>query len=150
MKMKALAALCLAAAIALGIFTGCKNNSGGEDQNSQEPYSNTTITVPSGKLKDVRDAVKEVFGDNYLPQQLLDAQMLKDTYGVSEDMVKDFIAEVPLINVQIDTFVGVEAAEGKVEDVKKALDDYRLKLVLDETQYPANRQMAKALSLIHI
>ena len=104
--------------------------------------------MPGGKLKDVRNAVKDVFGENYLPQQLLDAKMLKDTYGVSEDMTKEFIAEVPLINVHIDTFVGIEAADGKTEEVKKALDDYRLKLIMDETQYPANRQMAKA-STVH-
>lgn len=95
-------------------------------------------TAVTGKLKEAYDAVKSLFGDDYLPNMPYDETYISEQFMLNKDMYKQIVAEGPMISVNVDTFIGVEAAEGKAEDVEKALNEYRQKLADDTMQYPMN------------
>lgn len=122
--MKKIISLLCAGVLALGVFTGCA--SGNEKNESYE----------SGKLSEILAEVKESFGDMYFPNVSYDAEHIETMYGIKPDSYEEAFAEVPMINVNIDTFIGVEAKEGKVEEVRAALDAYRDKAINVDLQYP--------------
>ncbi|WP_426350795.1 DUF4358 domain-containing protein [Alloiococcus sp. CFN-8] len=130
--MKKIVSLLCAGVLALGIFTGCTS---GKDKDA---------SYESGKLQEILAAVKEEFGDMYYPAVSYEAEHIDTMYGIKEDSYEEAFAEVPMININIDTFIGVEAKEGKVEEVRAALDAYRDKIINTDVQYPGNLLKAKA------
>lgn len=147
MKKKTILVFLLTAAISLTAFAGCSNNnanssssSGNSSQISSEISSDISSEegkVKSGMLKDVHEAVKNAMGEGYAAQMAItDEAQIADIFGLSKDMYKEIIAEMPMMNVKVDTFIAVEAAEGKADDVEKALNDYRDKLVKEKEEFP--------------
>ena len=133
----------LAAALALTVviagLAGCAD--------SGKPGENTDDT---GKLQAAYDAVVEAYGDNYYPNAPVEADILEATYGIKPEWVKEYKAEMPLISVNVDTFIGIEAAQGHAEDVENALNTYREYLVNDSMQYPMNMPKVKASEVLRI
>ena len=122
--MKKIISLLCAGVLALGVFTGCTS---GKDKG--ESYE-------SGKLPEILAAVKEEFGEMYFPNVSQESQEIENLYGIKADSYEEAFAEVPMINVNIDTFIGVEAKEGKVEEIEAALNAYRDKAINVDLQYP--------------
>lgn len=89
-------------------------------------------------LDTVVNAVKEAYGEQYYPNMLEEEDVILDKYGLSSDMYEEIHAEVPMISVNIDTLVAVKVADGRQEEVAKALTDYREYLLSDSLQYPSN------------
>lgn len=89
-------------------------------------------------LNALHEKVKEAYGEDYLPSMPVEKEMIKDRYGLTEDMYEEIIAETPMISVQVDEFVAVKAKAGKLEDVKKAITDFQTKYKEDTMQYPMN------------
>ena len=114
------AVICLAAVMILA--AGCKKESAAVDV----------------ALADIVKAVKDAYGENYLPSMELDAQVLEELYGLSPDMYEEAFGEMPMISVQVDTFVAVHASPGQADAVEAALNSYRDYLVNDTMQYPMN------------
>ena len=59
------------------------------------------------------------------PKQIVDVykrQVLVDMYGLSSDLVKDYAIFMPAMNVHATEIILVEAQDGKLDEVKKALD----------------------------
>ena len=71
------------------------------------------------ELSDIVQAVKDAYGENYLPSMEITEDMMSDIYGVNMDNVDEFIAEAPAISAHVDTFIAVKAKEGKGEEVEK-------------------------------
>lgn len=92
----------------------------------------------SGMLQEAHEAVKNAYGEDYIPTMPIEEQMLSEIYGVNLEDVEEFIAEGPMISVHIDTFIGIRAKEGKADEVEKALNEYREKLINESFQYPMN------------
>lgn len=157
MKTKRIAAVLTASLMALSLMAGCTNNNSGDnssDNPSSNPASENTnsaaTSVESGKLSEIHEAVKAVYGEYYTPSMAVDETMLSEAYGISSDMVKEVVAEIPMISIHVDTFIGVEAAEGQADAVEKALQAYRDKNDSDEGQYPMNRQKVKAATVYRV
>lgn len=125
MKIKSIITLGLITALSLSIMVGCSKK------------ENTTGAA-SGQLTNVHEAVKKAFGESYVPSMPYDDVQLEEMFGVKKDLVKEFIAEGPMMSVHVDTFVGIEAKEGKADEVEAALKSYREKLISDSMQYPMN------------
>ena len=53
-------------------------------------------------------------------------------------MYKDAVADIPAMSAHVDTFVAVEAKDGKVNEVFDALTEYRDMLINDTMMYPMN------------
>lgn len=125
MKIKQLMGAVLAMVL---IFTACSNDE-------------KAVKLDEKFLENAHTAVKEAFGENYIPSMAFDETMLSDIYGVAKEDVDAFIAEGPMISVHVDTFIGIRVKEGKEEAVAAALEAYRKKLIEENMQYPMN--MAK-------
>ncbi len=125
--MKRVAAVMMVLSLMGAALVGCKKEN-----------DNSAAKVEPGKLQEVYEAVKSAYGDAYIPSMPYDEMMLEDIFGIKRDMAKEVIAEGPMISAHVDTFVGLEAADGKAEEAKKALDAYRETLVNDTMQYPMN------------
>lgn len=99
-------------------------------------------------LEKVHQAVKDVYGENYIPSAPYDAQALNDLFGIPEDLYEEFIAEGPMISVHVDTFLAVKAKQGKGGEVEKLLGEYRTRLVEDSMQYPMNMSKVEASEVV--
>lgn len=90
-------------------------------------------------LNGIHTAVKEAYGENYIPSQAFDEITLQEVYGLSSDMYDAIIAEGPMISMHVDTFIAVHPTEGNFDNVVAALEGYRKVLVEDTMQYPMNQ-----------
>lgn len=99
-------------------------------------------------LGTVVDAIKEAYGEDYLPSMQVEGQAIADTYGITEEMYEDIFVEVPMISAQIDTLIAVKCADGKQKEVVEALNKYRDYLINDTLQYPMNIPKLNASKII--
>lgn len=82
-------------------LTACGGGKGPDNGSSGTVAESTqAVTVD---LEKVHQAVKEAYGENYIPSAPYDAQALNDIFGVPEDLYEEFIAEGPMISVHVDT-----------------------------------------------
>lgn len=98
-------------------------------------------------LEEIHTAVKEVYGEQYIPNAPLEVAEL---LNISSDLYEEAIAEGPMISVHVDTFIAIKAKEGKGEEVEKALTSYREYLLNDAMQYPMNLPKIEASSVLRI
>lgn len=98
------------------------------------------VTIKNSTLsaKGLRDAVAKAYGDNYLPDQAMDAEMIESEFGLTKDMYDEIVAEAPIISFHPDRLVAVKAKKGKESEVKRALEDALLVMKEQQMQYPVN------------
>lgn len=89
-------------------------------------------------MQEIKDAVVEVLAENYWPDTEIDAAALEELYGITPDMYDDYLAECPMISVNVDTMIIVKAKEGQEEAVRTALETYREGNISQSMQYPMN------------
>lgn len=99
-------------------------------------------------LSEIHQAVKDAYGEDYLPSMELDAATLSDVIGLKEDMYDEVIAEGPMISAHIDMFIAVKAAEGQGDAVEEALNAYRDYQINDALQYPLNMVKIQASQVV--
>ena len=75
----------------------------------------------SAEMQQIRDAIVTEFGENYFPNMQVPQENLEVQIGVSSDMYEDYLFEIPMISVNVDTLLIIKAKEGKVEDVESAV-----------------------------
>lgn len=102
-----------------------------------------TVTIDA-----IHTAVKEAYGDEYMPSVLLSEDEIKMMYGVEPEWCEQVLAEIPMISTHIDTLIAIKAVDGKVENVEAALNDYKAYLEADTFQYPFNIPKIKASTVI--
>lgn len=129
MKVKFLMGLLLVSVFMLSACSGTTGNSENE------------VKLDSLFLEKSHEAVKEAYGDDYIPSMAYELDQLKDIFGITVENVDAFIAEGPMMSVHVDTFIAIRAKEGKGETIAAELEAYREKLIQDSLQYPMN--MAK-------
>lgn len=105
---------------------GSENNGDDDDDDSQP--------TPDSVL----EAIRTAYGDSYLSNTPITAEMLKDTFGLTDKMYDDIATEMPMIGVHPDRLIVVKAKDGMADDVKAALETARESLVNAETMYPMN------------
>ncbi len=127
----------LALAAALTLLNGC-----GETKPSGD-------NVPADvKLEDVVSAIRDAYGDDYIPNMQMDEERLENVTGVKPDWVEEFIAEEPMISINVDMLIAIEAKEGQADTVEKSLNDYYRYLVNDSVQYPSNIEKVRAARIV--
>lgn len=136
-----LCALAMAAAVS---FAACGNGGAGQQPTSSQEQT-TKKEVP---LSDIHEAVKAVYGENYIPSMAQDAETIAALYGVSEDMYEEAIAEVAMISVHVDTFLAFKAKEGQADAIEQKLTEYREYLVSNAVQYPMNIPKIEASQVV--
>lgn len=167
---KKIISLALASALILSAFTGCNNSNEPEATTTAAATTTapagTTTTAPAteapadttssqggeenkdGTVNKIADVIKAAYGENYLPQMPVEAEMASTVFGLEEGTYTEFFAETPMISAQADTLLIVKAAEGKAGDVKAAVDAYRQRLLDDTMQYPMNVPKIQASQVV--
>lgn len=108
-----------------------------------------TPVLDEAFLGQAHEAVKQAYGEAYLPSMPLEEAMLTDIYGLPMEDVEAFVAEGPMMSTQVDTFIGLRAKPGKGETVAGAMRQYRDNLVTNSMQYPMNMPKVNA-STVHV
>ena len=132
--MKKILVLCLAAAMILTSFTACGSDSSSAEGSGQAQEE----TVKEPALEDIAQAVRDAYGENYMPNTPLDEEMLSSIYNINMDDVEEFIAESPMISAQVDILIAIKAKDGKADGVEKALTEYRDYAINNSMNYPMN------------
>lgn len=152
----------LTAVAAMTVFTmmtGCQAKPAGDDsQTTQAAAEQTTegqtttgeqtTEAKEISLDEIHTAVKEAYGENYIPSAPFDEQGMKELFGINSDLYDSFLAEGPMISVHVDTFVAVKAKEGKGGEVEQHLKDYRDSQLNDAVQYPMNLPKVEASEVV--
>lgn len=99
-------------------------------------------------LSEVLNAVKAELGEDYYPNRDMELSEVKDFTGLSDDQIEEFIAQVPMISVGVDTFIAIKATEGNGDAVYKGLEKYRTYLVEESLQYPMNLPKVNAAKVV--
>jgi hypothetical protein len=107
-----------------------------------------TVNNKDVDLKEVHDAVKESLGEAYVPDRDLEKQELENIVGTSTEDMAEYIAQSPMISMNIDTFIGIKAKDGKADEIEKGLLDYRDFLIENSMQYPMNIAKVNAAEVV--
>lgn len=102
------------------------------------------LTGWSEEMEGLKAAISGELGDNYWPNMALTADMLEMGYGITADMYDDYMAEIPMMSVQVDSLIIVKAKEGQAEAVEEALNAYRDNQINNTLQYPSNLSKIQA------
>lgn len=137
--------LCMVCLSTMLVSLASCGTAGGEKP-SETTLEETAKTEIS--LKELHNAVKEAYGEAYIPSMELDADYLKDVLGVSSEMYDEYIAEGPMMSVHVQTFVAIKAKEGKEKEVVEAFDKYKTYLEEGAMQYPMNMPIVKASQVL--
>lgn len=149
MKTKFLACL-LAVAMTASLFTACSSKPG----DTTNPGSNKTedSTTQEEKkepvLDDIVKAVKDAYGEDYLPSIEISKEELTDVYGLTMENVEEVFAEGPMMSGHVDRLIAVKAAQGKGEEVEKELTAYQTILKEDTMMYPMNVARIQASQVV--
>ena len=68
----------------------------------------------------------------------MSAADLETLCGISSDLYDDYLGEVPMISVNVDSMIIIKAKEDKLSEVEDAMSAYRDSLVNSTLQYPMN------------
>ena len=119
-----------------------------EDTQDSEEAGSSQAEASDEKLNEIYAAVKEAYGEHYIPSMELDSEMLENIYGISRDWYEACIAEGPMISAHVETFMGFKAVSGQEEDIAAALYDYRDQQLTDGMQYPMNLPKLEASQVL--
>ena len=136
--MKKLTAAALGLTLAAGFLTAC----------TKAPAETPDVPAQLPELTEVYDAVKEAYGEDYLPSMEVDEDTLCDMLGLEKESISAFFGEMPMMSTHVDTFIGIRAAEGKGDEVEKAVNDYRETQVSNTLQYPMNLAKVQASKVV--
>ncbi|CDM69892.1 putative secreted protein [Clostridium bornimense] len=140
MKKKILV-LFLAATLGVTSLVGCAKSDvtlNNQQSTGIENSENNDGVVAEKSVEAIRKAVVDAYGDKYLATMSLSKEEINERFGLTDDMYKDAVADIPAMSTHVDTFVAVEAKEGKVNEVFDALTEYRDMLINDTMMYPMN------------
>ena len=152
-KYKYIISIVATATAIAAVFSACTSNNSESSVSSAAPGLSTSLAenAESSSLnggnadknseksaQGLRDAIAKAYGDNYLPDQTLDADTLESEFGLKKDMYDEVIAEAPVIGFHPDRLVIVKPAKGKESDVKRVLEDTLLVMKEQQMQYPVN------------
>ncbi len=132
---KRILALLLAAMMCVSAFAGCSDTKAPAEENNAPSVE---APVKEVALDEVVAAVKEAYGDKYLPSMELPTEYLSDVMGITMDDVDEFFAEGPMMSAHIDTFVVLKAKEGKADALEAQMNAYLEQQKNDAMCYPNN------------
>ena len=93
-------------------------------EDSGEATDDTTASddaAADSKSVEILNAIKEVYGADYVPNMPIDGETLNMLLNITSDQYVSFAAEMPMISAHVDTVIIIEAADGQAD----AVDCYR-------------------------
>lgn len=146
--MKKILALLLAALMASATLASCGNAGNGSSGSSSVSSEADTNKESTATAEEVFDAINKAFADKYgaidpgitgainnMPAAV-DDQLLKEQLGISPDLYESYKGEIAGMMTNCDMLIVVKAKEGKVEDVKAALEAAKKAQAAQFENYP--------------
>ena len=130
------------------MLAGCQGGQTQETSASETTIEATEETKKEVNLEEVHTAVKEAYGEMYIPSMAYDDQVMNDLFGIGSDLYDSYIGEGPMMSIHVDCFVAIDAKEGKGEEVEELLNAYRTDLVENSMQYPMNVPKVNASEVV--
>ena len=123
--------------MALVLALGCVAGAFSAVTAVEQPVSMEAATKKKApSLSKVYSAVKKAYGSNYLPSYRLSNDEFEKRYAISGKWYSGAIAELPMINVQVDELVIVKAKNKRAKKkIKSALLNYREDKIEDAKHY---------------
>ncbi|MBQ8510601.1 MAG: DUF4358 domain-containing protein [Clostridia bacterium] len=142
MNKRRICALLCAALMAGTTLTAC-----GRGKNKNEDTT-ANETMKEVSISEIADAVKAEFGDMYLPNMDMDAEMVESKFGVKPEWVEEYFAQDCMIGYHIDKLLIFKAKDGYAADIKAALADYQEYEKNNALQYPQNIEKIASATLM--
>ncbi|MDL2233218.1 DUF4358 domain-containing protein [Ruminococcaceae bacterium OttesenSCG-928-L11] len=92
--------------------------------------------------------IRAAYGDDYIPNSEIPAELLESVYGLAADMYVEIGAEMALISTFPDTVIVAKAADGKGDAVEQALNTARDNAISNTLQYPMNVPKTNATKVV--
>lgn len=172
--MKKIICIALIAAMTAAAITACGNNGTADTTTENTTSAEVTTEATSETTEETTEApvdtdstdtsdsetdtssttdviinkIREAYGDDYLPNDIIPGEMIETIFGLTEDMYNAVTAEMPMISTYPDTVIVVEAKEGKVDEVESVLNAYRDYQVNETLQYPMNVEKVNASRVV--
>lgn len=147
--------ICAAGAAVLMLnLTACGNPAGNETTAAgtatETTAGETTAeeTQASPDFQEILEAVKDAYGEDYLPSAPIDGTVLEQTYGIDPGLYTEFVGEMPMISAHVDTFLAVRAKAGEADTVEELLNAYRDSQIEAAAQYPMNMPKYEASQVV--
>lgn len=137
--MKKIAVIMMSVLLLATVFSGCakKESDKGTDEN-----------VKNVSMEEIHTAIKDAYGEDYLPNMPMLPEILEAEFGLDEDLYDEIVAEQPMMSIHADRVLLVKAKEGKAEDVEKILNEARERKISDSLQYPMNLAKVAATKVV--
>lgn len=142
-KMIYTAGVTMMAVLAFGL-AACGN--GQSTGNASQAQTEAAKELP--ELSEVFDAVKDAYGEDYLPSMEIDQETLQAAYGIDESLYEEFKGEAPMMSAHVDTFLAIRGKEGKGEEIEGILEEYRNSQIENSFQYPMNMPKLEASQVV--
>lgn len=81
------------------------------------------------KLSELHEAIKDTYGDFYIPSRVIEEDELELNYGISMNYVDAYIAESAMMSTYADVFLSFKAVKGKADVIETELKNYRNELL---------------------
>ena len=95
-------------------------------------------------LYQAHGAIKETYGDFYIPNKEISLEALVFDYGLPMADAEDFIAECAMMTSNVDLFIGIKAHRDKGEVFANALESLKMEMVFNNRTNAAKLAKIKA------
>ena len=122
----------------------------GPTQPTVAPTEAPTEAVDHNQMiQNVAQALKETYGDLYMPNMLMqnDEYYMKDLLGLDASWYDVAYVEIPGASFGVDKFIMIHPTEGNLENVQNALKNFSETQINDAHQYPANLTKLQAATV---
>ena len=100
------------------------------------------------KLEDIHTAIKEAYGEDYIPNMEFEAEFLEMEFGLTSDLYDEVIAELSMMSMHVDRLLIVRAKEGSADKVEELLNEARDRKIEDTFAYPMNIARLNATQVV--
>lgn len=102
-----------------------------------EDVAEDAVDMETNTVDSYKNAVKDVYGDDYIPDKEMDEDEIEEKLGLSKDLYDEIWVEGSSLEENPDIFVVVKAKDGKTEEIEQILQQYKMALS-EDTMYEAN------------
>ena len=105
------------------------------------------MMAAGSRIQDVIMELEENLGIT-MPEKL-DQQSLQEVFGLNPDDIEEYYGEYSAVNTSADHIIGVKVKDGKVDEVKSALESHKQEIVDNFEEYlPDQYDKAQAGKII--
>lgn len=123
---------------------GNEDENGGAGENGAgDGTIDDTVSIDT-----IHEAVREAYGEDYLPDMLLSEDEIQILYGIESEWCEEILVEIPMMSTHVDTFLAIKARPEHLADVSDAVNAYAANLKSDTMQYPMNLNKIAASSVV--